>query len=201
LIGWEYMTKSAAVVPFSKGTIAYRDGMLSRLYYGTKEAGLLSVTMCGDEPNHDEFVRLFSPDKKVLQILCEVKDQGTEQEIATPVGYCWVDKSHGVDGQRAALIGFCFFKRTRQLRALGLLGIYYWVNALKIDVLHGVMLETNFPAQDYAVKLGFKMSGHVRDYHFHNGHLEGAVVVTLRARDFLPTFKSWYEQNRVAKAD
>jgi hypothetical protein len=175
LIGWEYMTKSAAVVPFSKGTIAYRDGMLSRLYYGTKEAGLLSVTMCGDE--------------------------GTEQEIATPVGYCWVDKSHGVDGQRAALIGFCFFKRTRQLRALGLLGIYYWVNALKIDVLHGVMLETNFPAQDYAVKLGFKMSGHVRDYHFHNGHLEGAVVVTLRARDFLPTFKSWYEQNRVAKAD
>jgi hypothetical protein len=27
------------------------------------------------------------------------------------------------------------------------------------------------------------------------------VVVTLRARDFLPTFKSWYEQNRVAKAD
>lgn len=201
MTGWEYMTKDAAVIPFSPGTVVYRDGMLSTLYYETKKAGRMELTMCGDSPNHDDFIRAFALDKKVLQILCEVKDQGTPQEVATPVGYCWVDKSQGRDGARSALIGFCFFRRSRQLRALGRLGIYYWINALKIDVLHGVTLDVNFPAHDYAEKLGFKVAAHVPCYHFYDGHLRGAVVVTLKARDFLPTFNRWFEQNRVAKPE
>lgn len=198
MTGWEYMTKTAAVIPFSPGTVVYRDGMLSTLYYETKEAGLLEKTFCGDTPNHDDFIRMFSLDKKVLQILCEVKEQGTSRETAHPVGYSWIDKSHGVDGARAALCGFCFIKRTRQLRALGMLGLYYWFHGLKIDVLHGVTLDLNFPAQDYAAKLGFKVTAHVPEYHTYQKKLRGAVVVTLKASDFMATFEPWYEQNRVA---
>lgn len=197
--GWEYMTKTAAVIPFYPGTIVYRDGMLSHLYYETKKAGRLETTFCGDTPNHDEFIRMFALDKKVLQILCELKDQGTEQEVAVPVGYSWIDKSHGVDGNRAALCGFCFIKRSREMRNLGRLGIYYWVHGLKINVLHGVMLAHNLQGIRYAEKLGFKLTAYVPDYHSREGSLWGAAVETLYAIDFLPTFIPWYEQNRVAK--
>lgn len=199
MIGWEYMTKTAAVIPFSPGTVVYRDGMLSTLYYRTQEAGLLEKTFCGDNPTHDEFIRMYEPRKKVLQILCEVKSHGTEQEKAVPVGYSWIDRHHGVDGERAALCGFCFFKRTRQLRPLGLLGIYYWINGLKIDVLHGVTLEENTPAQNYAYHLGFEFSAMVPRYHFYNGKLANALVVTLQKERWLPGFEAWYAQNRVAK--
>src|ERR1700733_13895593 len=118
MTGWEYMTKNAAVIPFAPNTVVYVDGMLSTCYYESKKAGILDKVMCGDNPDHDHFIRMFDESKKVLQILCEVEDVGTDKENAIPVGYCWVEMPKGVDGARAAMCGFAFFKKTRLLRDL-----------------------------------------------------------------------------------
>ena len=146
--GWKYMTKNAAVIPFSPGTVVYTDGMLSTLYYRSKELGRLEYMFCGDNPNHDQFIRMFDESKRITQILCEVENQGTPQEACHPVGCSWVEVSRGVDGQRAAMCGFAFIKRSRYMIDLGMLGVAYWTEALKVDVVHGIMLEENKVLQE-----------------------------------------------------
>lgn len=195
--GWEFMTKHAAVVPFSKGTPVYVDGMLSTLYYKTKERGLLDLVLCGDNPNHDQFVRMFDESKKILQILCEIKDQGTAAEQCIPVGYSWVEASKGIDGHRAAMCGFAFIKRSRYMRDLGMLGLAYWLKGMKIDVLHGVMLEQNQAAIRYAEELGFVRTAEVPKFHFFRGELVGAVEVMIEANDYLSKFEKWFENRRL----
>jgi len=191
--GWEYMTKDAAVVPFSPGTVVHVDGMLSTLYYKTKAAGLIEKVFCGDSITHDQFIRMFDESKKILQILCEVENNGTPTENVIPVGYCWVEAPKGVDGMRAAMCGFAFFRRTRYLRDLGMLGINYWMRALKITVIHGVLLQANRPAIRYAHRLGFVTTAKVPLFHFYNDELVPAEAVILEAKDFLPAYDAWYE--------
>lgn len=198
MIGWKYMTKNAAVVPFSKGTVVYVDGMLSTLYYKTKERGFLKLTMCGDEPNHDQFIRMFEESKKVLQVLCEVENQGTPEEQCHPVGYAWVEVPKGVDGERAAMCGFCFFKRSRYMYDLGMLGIYYWMDGLKINVIHGVMLESNRPAKRFAEKLGFVTTAVVPKFHYLDSKLVWAREMMVEDNDFLRVFEPWFESRKVS---
>ena len=197
MTGWKYMTKNAAVIPFSPGTVVYRDGVLSTLYYKTKEAGLIEKTFCGDNPNHDQFVRMFDESKKILQILCEVENVGEETENAIPVGYAWVEAPKGIDGARAAMCGFAFFRHTRYLRDLGMLGLYYWMDGLKITDLHGVLLEPNRAAIRYAAKLGFIRTATVPRFHFYNGDLVPAVAMLLESKDFLPKFGKWFEPKKL----
>ena len=74
-----------------------------------------------------------------------------------PCGYSWVDAPFGVDGARGALVGFCFFKDgVKVSRDLGRLGLAYFFIDLKIDILHGAILEHNTAALNYAKRLGFK---------------------------------------------
>lgn len=195
--GWKYMTKNAAVIPFSPGTVVYRDGMLSTLYYKTKEAGLLEKVLCGDKPDHDHFIRMFDESRKILQILCEVENVGKETENAIPVGYAWVEAPKGIDGARAAMCGFAFFRHTRYLRDLGMLGLYYWMDGLKITDLHGVLLEPNRAAIRYAEKLGFIKTATVPRFHFYNGDLVPAVAMLLESKDFLPQFSKWFETKKL----
>jgi hypothetical protein len=194
--GWEFMTKDCAVVPFSPGTVVWVDGMLSTIYYGLKRLNRLELTLCGDNPTHDEFVRAFDPSKKVLQILCEVRNQGAPTEDAVPVGAAWVEMPKGTDGERAAMCGFAFFKPTRRLLDLGRMGIRYWMHGLKIDVVHGVMLEMNYPARRFATRLGFKQMAKVPRFHFHQEKLVDAVAVTLDKKDFDPSFEAWSENQK-----
>jgi hypothetical protein len=197
MTGWEYMTKDAAVVPFSPGTVVYRDGMLSTMYYKMKEAGLIEKTFCGDRIDHDHFIRMFDESKKILQILCEVENNGTPTENITPVGFAWVEAPKGVDGARAAMCGFAFFRRTRYLRDLGMLGINYWMRALKITVIHGVLLQSNRPAIRYAHKLGFTTYATAPLFHFYKDDLVPAEAVVLESKDFLPAYDKWFESKNV----
>lgn len=198
---WEYMTKEAAVIPFSPGTVVWADGVLSTAYYRLKERGLLEKLFCGDIPNHDQFIRMFDPSKKVTQILCEVEDQGKPQESVKPVGIAWVELPKGEDGARAALCGFAFTKRSRYMLDLGMLGVHYWTHGLKIDALHGVMLLSNQAAADYASRLGFKQTAIVPDFHFCAGSLVAARVMILQKNEFDPIFDKWMEsKNDVAAA-
>jgi RimJ/RimL family protein N-acetyltransferase len=190
---WKYKTKNAAVIPFSPGSLVYRDGMLSTLYYKTKELGRLEYTMCGDNPTHDQFIRSFDESKRVTQVLCEVENYGTPEEVVHPVGYSWVEAPRGVDGARAALCGFAFIKRSRYMIDLGMLGVAYWMEGLKIDVVHGVMLEENKVAQRFAEKIGFKRQALVPKFHFYKGKLVSAVSMSLEKNDFMPVFQEWYE--------
>lgn len=196
---WEYMTKECAVIPFSPGTVVWTDGMLSTMYYKTKERGILEEVFCGDNPNHDQFIRMFDPSKRVTQILCEVKNMGEPTEIATPVGYCWVELPKGEDGHRAAMCGFCFIRRTRYLRDLGLLGVRYWTHGLKIDVLHGVQLDSNKAAKRYAEALGFESVAVVPKFHHYKGDLVAARAMILEKKDFEPMFEKWMEGKNIVR--
>lgn len=197
--GWAwYGTKSLQVVPMMPGTPVYRDGMLSTLYYETRKEGKIDTVFCGDDLTHDQFIAFFEK-RKTLQVLCRVEDDKTLK----PRGYCWVDNPKGVDGARSAMCGFCFFGDVTEdsaARDLGWLGIAYWMEDLQIDVLHGIMLEANIPARNFARKLGFVEVAVVPDYHYYNGELTGARVMMLRKVDFWERFEQWREQNPVATA-
>jgi hypothetical protein len=194
MIDYIMQTKTAAVLPFCKGSLVWKDGMLSTIYYSLKELDRLETTFCGDSPDHDEFIRDFDPSRKVAQILCEV---GEESKLH-PVGIAWVELPKGVKGERAALCGFAFFKRSREMYNLGRMGIYYWMAGLDINVVHGVMLHSNLQAIKYAIKMGFSVSFPIPRFHFYQGKLVSAVAVTLEDHDFLPTFEPWFDKNRVA---
>jgi hypothetical protein len=188
---WEFKTSKAVVAPFSPGQAVYVDGMLSTLYYRSKDAGILDRVFWEDV-NHDKFIRMFDESKKVLQILCELKHAGEEEERIVPVGYSWVELPKGVDGARGALCGFAFFKRSRVMRDLGMLGAAYWIKGLKIDVIHGVMLESNSSAKLYSEAIGFKHIATVPNYIFYQGKLVNARVMMLEADSFLPRFEEWH---------
>jgi RimJ/RimL family protein N-acetyltransferase len=191
--GWAYyQTKDLAVVPYMPGTPVYRDGTLSHLYYRTRDEGKLAVTFCGDVMNHDQFIAFFEK-RKTAQILCEVEGD----KNLKPVGYSWADLPRGVDGARAAMCAFCFFNGASErhsARDLGRLGLAYWFIDLQIDVLHGVMLESNIPGRNFAAKLGFTEAGVIPEYHYHESELVGARVMILRKRDFIPFFEEWFPQ-------
>lgn len=197
--GWTYyQTKDLAVVPYMEGTPVYRDGVLSHLYYRTKEEGHLGRVFHEDGFNHDKFIAFFER-RHTLQVLCHIREEGT----VVPVGYSWVDNPSGIDGERAVLCAFCFFKDAkRTCRDLGRLGLAYWFTDLRIDILHGVILEWNTPAVNYAKHLGFKEVAYVPKWRYVDGKLTGVRVVQLEAQDYLPGFEAWFEtQNRVAKPE
>jgi RimJ/RimL family protein N-acetyltransferase len=194
--GWQYYgTPELQLVPYMEGTPVYRDGVLSTLYYSTRDEGKLAATFCGDVMGHDQFVSFFEK-RKTMQCLCEVE----EDKTLKIVGYSWVDLPRGVDGARAVMCGFCFLngasKRT-SARDLGRLGLAYWFEDMRIDVVHGVMLESNIPGRNYAASLGFKDVAVVPKYHFHEGGLVSARVMMIEKNDFLSVFEEWFESQRM----
>lgn len=194
-----YGTKDLQVIPYMDGTPVYRDGLLSDLYYATKKEGKIESVFCGDVINHDSFVAFFAA-RRTMQVLCEVE----ENKTLRPVGYSWVDLPKGVDGHRSAHSGFCFFNGASErnsARDLAMLGIAYWLIAMKIDVLHGIMLESNVAAKNFAQKVGYVEVALVPNYHYHGGELEGARVMMLTKHHWLPTFEQWREQNPVAPSE
>lgn len=195
--GWQYYgTKELQLVPYMPGTPVFRDGAMSTLYYETRREGKIETVFCGDDLNHDQFIAFFEK-RKTLQVLCRVEDD----KALKPRGYCWVDNPKGEDGARSAMCGFCFFGDANDdgaARDLARLGIAYWMVDLKIDVIHGIMLESNLGAKNFAQKLGFKECAVVPSYHFFQGELVGARVMMITAEEFLPEFDRWREQNPVA---
>lgn len=200
--GWSwYGTKDLQVIPYMNGTPVYVDGMLPTLYERTKQEGKLERVFCGDELNLDGFVSFFHT-RKTMQVLCEI----AENKTIKPVGYSWVDLPKGVDGARSAHCGFCFFddsSKRSSARYLGRLGIAYWMIDLKINVLHGIMLESNTAARNYAKRLGFRTVAMVPRYHYSLSEKElvGARVVVLEDIDFLPFFSKWRDKFPVANQE
>jgi hypothetical protein len=198
MMRWQYYgTEGLQVVPYMAGTPVFKDGALSLLYYQTRDEGKLDAVFCGDVISHDSFVNFFYT-RKTMQVLCEVE----ANKDLKPVGYSWIDLPKGVDGARSAHTGFCFFNGASErssARDLARLGIAYWLVALKVNVLHGVLLESNTAAKNFALKVGYKEVCVVPSYHFHDGVLEGARVMVLDGEEWLPTFEDWRKENPVAK--
>jgi hypothetical protein len=188
--GWFwYGTSKLQVIPYMPGTVVYRDGMLPFLYTKLKEEGKVSATFCGDNKTMDEFVAYFNR-IKVMQVLCRV----TSDNLYLPVGLSWVDNCRGVDGARVAMCGEAFFdgaSRTRDARDLARLALAYAFEDLRIDVLHGVQVSSNFAARNFSAKLGFKKVAEVPNYHFICGELVDATVMMLKKTDFWPGFMDW----------
>jgi len=197
---WDYyQTKDLAVVPYMSGTPVYTDEMLPFLYQKTREEGKIELTFCGDILNLEKFVAFFVK-RGTMQVLAEVEDDKTIK----PVGYSWVDNPRGVDGSRGALVGFCFFKNSSKqesARNLGRLALGYMMNALRIDVLHGILLEENTQARDYCIRLGGREVGVVPRYHYSAsaGQLVGARVMIIEKETYLPEFDKWFETQKVVE--
>jgi hypothetical protein len=196
---WDYyQTEALGVFPYMPGTPVYRDGMLPFLYTKAREAGKIEMIFCGDDLNMDAFVDFFHK-RKTMQVLGRIE----EDKTIRPVGFSWLDNPVGVDGARAALCGFGFFDdagKTSDARDLGRLGLAYWMVAMKVDVIHGIMLESNIAAKNFAEHLGFKQVAIVPKRHFHNGALEGARVTMIEKNDYLPGFEEWFELQRMEPA-
>ena len=196
--GWRYYgTPELQLVPYMAGTPVWKDGVLSSLYYATKEDGKLAATFCGDVMNHDAFVAFFQK-RQTLQILCEVEGD----KSLKPVGYSWVDLPRGIDGARAVMCGFCFFKnagKRTSARDLGRLGLAYWFLDMGIEVVHGVMLESNIRGRNYAAHLGFRDVALVPKYHFDSEKQElvSARVMMIEKNDFIPGFEEWFDSHKL----
>lgn len=192
--GWQYYgTKTLQVVPYMESTPVYLDNTLPHLYARTKEEGHLSKVFQEDAFNLEKFIVFFER-RKTMQCLCKV--EGDRRLI--PVGYSWVDAPFGIDGARGALVGFCFFKDgVRVGRDLGRLGLAYHFIDLKIDILHGAILEFNTPALNYAKRLGFKTVAFVPKWRYVQGKMVGVHVVQLEKNDFLGGFEKWHEPQKL----
>ena len=193
MYGWSwYGTRDLQVVPLMKGSPVYRDGMLSTLYYRTREEGNIETTFCGEDKTHDQFVTMFE-NLKTLQVLCEIKDGGT----LVPAGYSWGCNPRGVDGARIAQPGMCFFGEAGKrsvARDLARLAVAYAFIDLRINVLHGVQVVSNYAARNFSLRLGFKQTAIIPKYHVIDGRLEDARVMTLVDEDFVPGFIAWKEK-------
>jgi hypothetical protein len=198
--GWNYYgTPSLQLCPYMEGTPVYKDGVLSTLYYNTRDEGKLQATFCGDVMGHDQFVAYFQK-RKTMQCLCEVREDST----LNIVGYSWVDMPRGVDGARAVMCGFCFFKgasRRESARDLGRLGLAYWFLDMQIDVVHGVMLESNLRGWNYARRLGFRQVAVVPKYHYADGELVSARVAMIEKDEFVPGFMEWHESQKAVAVE
>jgi RimJ/RimL family protein N-acetyltransferase len=194
-----YQTRNLAMCPYMPGTPVYKDGMLPFLYTKAREEGKIESVFCGDDLNMDAFVAFFEK-RKTLQVLCEVENDKTLK----PCGFSWVDNPHGVDGARAAMCGFAFFdgaSRRDSARDLARLGLGYWMLALKIDVIHGVLLESNTAARNFALHVGFRDVAVVPKYHYRasTGELVDARVMIIEKKDFTPEFDIWIESQKLVE--
>jgi RimJ/RimL family protein N-acetyltransferase len=192
-----YQTKTLGVFPYMAGVPVFCDGMLPFLYTQAREEGKIEDTFCGDNLIQDAFVDFFHK-RKTLQVLAEIEDDKTIK----PVGFSWLDNPRGVDGQRAAMCGFCFFNNASKrdlARNLARLGLAYWMIAMKVDVIHGVQLESNVAARNFALRLGFREAAVVPKYHYSVsiGELVGARVMIIEKTDFVPAFENWFDSQKV----
>ena len=191
--GWGfYGTKSLQMVPYMEGAPVYLDNTLPHLYARTKEEEHLPAVFHEDGFNLEKFIIFCA--KRPIQCLCKVEDD----KRLIPVGYSWVDAPYGIDGSRGALVGFCFFKDGIKVsRDLGRLGLAYMFIDLRIDILHGAILEFNTPALNYAKRLGFKTVAFVPKWKYVGGKMVGVHVVQLEKNDFMPKFSEWHEPQKL----
>jgi RimJ/RimL family protein N-acetyltransferase len=191
---WTYYgTAGYQLVPMMEGTPVFKDGVLSALYYRTKEEGNIGNVFHEDSFGHDNFVAYFQK-IRTLQVLCEVN----AEENLKPVGYSWVDAPVGVDGARAVLCGFCFFDnagKREAARALAMLGLAYWFIAMRIDVVHGAISEYNTTARNFSKRLGFREVALVPKWRYVDGRLTNVYVTTLEKEEFMPGFEEWRQEN------
>ena len=194
--GW-YGTKTLQVCPYMKGSPVFVDGMMSHLYYKTKEEGNIATAFCGEEKNHDQFVYFFES-LKTMQVCCEV----TAEEKLVPVGFTWVMNPRGVDGARVAQPGMCFFGgagKRGSARGLAKLALAYAMIDLRINVLLGEQVYNNYLARNFALRLGFKDVARIPYRNAIDGRLVDGRVVMLKDEDFLPKFFEWKESQPKVK--
>ena len=176
--GWPwYGVRDYQVIPYMASAPVYVDGMMSHLYYKTKEQGLIEKTFCGEAKNHDQFCFFFES-LKTMQVCCEV----TAENKLVPVGYTWVSNPKGADGARNAQCGMCFFSgagKRVSARGLARLALAYAMIDLRINVLHGIQVVDNIPARNFALRLGFREIGIMPKFHYIDGRLEDARVLML----------------------
>ena len=194
--GWQfYGTPNLQVVPYIPGTPVYVDGILADIYVRLKREGRIAAAFCGDDKTMDQFISYIDR-IKTAQILCTVGSPEDPQRL-TPVGFSWVDNPHGEDGCRIAMPGQVFFSGTARVsRHLAYLGLAYLFEDLRIDVLHGVQLVTNYAARNFAVKCGFKQVAVIPKGHVVNGQYVDARIMMLEKEEYMPRFLKWYESVR-----
>jgi hypothetical protein len=187
---WQwYGTKTLQVCPYMPGTPVWKDGMLPMLYYKLKEEGSLEDTFCGDPMTLDGFVSFFDR-LRTLQVLARV----TSEDRLVPVGFSWVMNAKGVDGARSCECGEAFFDgagKTPDARALARLALGYCFHALRVDVVFGRQVASNFGARNFSRRLGFKEICVIPKMHSIGGELVDGRLMMLEKEGFMPKFLEW----------
>lgn len=187
---WQwYGTKTLQVCPYMPGTPVYRDGMLPLLYEKIKAEGNIADLFCGEEMNLDGFVSFYDR-LKTMQVLCRV----TSEDKLVPVGLSWVQHAKGVDGARTVECGEAFFDgaaKTPDARSLARLALGYCFHALRVDVVFGRQVASNFGARNFSKRLGFKEICVIPKMHSILGELVDGRLMMLEKEDFMPKFMEW----------
>lgn len=199
--GWQYYgTKTLQMVPYMPGAPAYIDATMPYIYASLKKENKIAAMFCGENKNQDEFISYYQR-IKTAQIACRVK----ENLRLDPVGITWLDLPRGVDGARACHCGMAFFgdsTRTEDAYSLARLALAYCFEDMKIDVLHGVQLESNTMARNFALNLGFEEVAIVPRWHcvevVFDNELVSARVMMLEKIKFMPAFTEWFEKQEPA---
>lgn len=186
--------------PYMPGSPVYLDATMPHIYASLKREDKIAAMFCGEHKNQDEFISYYQR-IKTAQIACRVK----EDLHLDPVGITWLDLPRGVDGARACQCGMAFFgdsTRTEDAQNLAKLALAYAFEDLKIDVLHGVQLESNMAARNFSLALGFVEVATVPRWHcveeVWDNRLEAARVMMLEKIKFMPVFNEWFEKQEPA---
>lgn len=197
LANWKYQTEKVALVPYDRAWPLFPDGLLGHLYLRTKQDGLLDTVFCGVETLDFDWVVGYLGSKSVtLQIYCLQE----EAKPLTPIGYCFVMGTSGKLGARRANFGFTFFKEywgRTEVRDLVTLCLAYWMEVLKIDVLHGVTLADNFLSRNFSRNFGFEEVAIIPKFLYRQEELVGARIVMLDRATFEPRFETWRQAHNV----
>jgi RimJ/RimL family protein N-acetyltransferase len=91
----------------------------------------------------------------------------------------------------------CFFGgagKRGTAQSLAKLALAYAMVALRINVLLGEQVYSNYAARNFALRLGFKEVARIPNRHVIDGRFEDGRVVMLKDDDFLPKFFEWKEK-------
>lgn len=176
---WEYQTDDVLLLVYTDGDANFPDDTLVQLYLAAKRDRLIETVFPGQNMTMASFVAFLSKRPIIL---------GVEKATNVIMGAGWLNEVEGSEGARKASLGFMMFRKfwgKSELRKFARLGLKWWFQETKIDVLFGFTLKTNLAAQAFSRELGFQFVADLPNFYSRHGHLVAARCLMLPKEAFM----------------